>query len=243
MGLRDYFANRRAARSTRHVERAAKKLLHKHVQTSERQRAIELLEDAGSPEAVKALLMRFTYRTDVQIVDEDEKERAYEALLRLGERAIEPIREFIHEELAIYWPLRALTEIAGERAAVDLLLSEIESITDNFDRDLARKNELVSNLREYQDERVLNTLLALLRDESEDIRIMAIDGLAVFDEVDLAEQLVPILLVDDESVRIKQMILELLTQRRWNVKRFKRELSDKLPPLYWVDDTGVVQRK
>ena len=217
--------------------------MNKHVQTSERQRSIDQLEDAGTPEAIKAMLMRFTFRTDVQIVDEDEKERVFKALLRLGPAAVGPIRDFIHEELAIYWPLRALTEIAGPAEAVSVLLSEIDAITDTFDRDMARKHELVSNLREHQDERILKALLHLLGDESEDIRVLAIDGLMAFEDVDLAEQLVPLLLVAEESVRVKQMILELLIQRRWNVKQFKRELGERLPPQYWVDDTGVVQRK
>lgn len=243
MGLKDYFASRRASRSERQVARAAKKLANKHVQTAERKRCIEILEAAGTTDAVRALLGRFTFRTQVQIVDEDEKEFAYQALLRLGATAIPAIEEFVHQEEAIYWPLRALSQIAGEDVAVRLLLREIDGITEAYDRDVARKHELVSNLREFQTPAVFDKLVALLGDETEEVRILAIDGLSFFENVDPGQHLVPLLLSEDETVRVKQMILDMVIHRGWNVKKFKKELSAKLPEQFWIDDTGVIQRR
>jgi len=243
MGLKEFFASRRASRSERQIERAARKLMNKHIQSPERKRAIEILESAGTTEAVRALLGRFTFRTQVQIVDEDEKEFAYQALLRLGATCIPAIEEFVHTEEAIYWPLRALAQIAGEHVAVALLLREIDGITENYDRDVARKHELVSNLREFRTPAVFDKLTGLLKDETEEVRILAIDGLSFFEDVDPAQHLVPLLLAEEETVRVKQMILDMVIHRGWNVKKFKKELTPKLPEQFWIDDTGVIQRR
>ena len=243
MGLKDFFATRRASRSEKQIAKAAKKLMNKHIQTAERKHCIDLLEQAGSLVAIRGILGRFTFRVDVGIVDEDEKEIAFKALLRLGPAAIPAIQVFIREETAVYWPLRALTEAAGEDMAVDILLEEIAGITEGFDRDVARKHELVSNLREFENPKVLGTLVKLLEDEAEEIRILAIDGLSVYDGKDIVGHLVPLLGDEEETGRVKQMVLDLLVQRRWNVKRYKRALAANLPEHFWIDDTGVVQRK
>lgn len=244
MGLFDLFSGSgRASRAERQVERSSKKLVNKHIQTAERKRCIELLEDAGTAEAIAGLLMRFTYRTDVQIVDEDEKETVYQALLRLGPKAIGPIEKFVHDELAIYWAVRALAEIAGEAAAVELLIREIDGITEGYDRDVAHKHELVSNLREFQAPQVFEKLIALLADEQEEVRILAIDGLSLYDGAEPVDALVPLLLDDEQSHRVKQMVLDLLIQRGWNVRRYKKELSPKLPEIFWIDDVGTIRRR
>ena len=244
MGLKDFFSGRRGSRAERQVAKAAKKLMNKHVQTGERKRCIDVLAGVGSDEAVAGLLMRFTYRTDVQIVDEDEKEEVYHAILGLGESALPAIEDFLRKEMALYWPLRALSQIAGEDTAVAVLLREIDAITENFDRDVQRKHELVSNLREYpHDERVYDKLVALLGDEQEDVRILAIDGLSMYEDRSPVAQLLPLLLSDDETIRVKQMVLDLLVQKGWSVKKYKRDLAEKLPSQFWVDDKGKVQRR
>lgn len=243
MGLKDFFSARRVSRGEKQIARAEKKLLNKHMQSAERKRSIEILEAAGTTPAVKAMLGRFTYRAPVQIVDEDEKEFAYHALLRLGVQAVPAIQAFIREEEAIYWPLRALSQIVGEDEAVAILLREIDGITEGYDRDVARKHELVSNLREFQTPSVYEKLVKLVDDENEDIRILAIDGLSFFEDVDPAEQVLPRLLNEGESARVKQMIFDMVLRRGWNVKKFKKELQATLPDHFWIDDTGILQRK
>ena len=153
------------------------------------------------------------------------------------------IKDFVAEELALYWPLRVLSSVAGEEETVTVLIEQIDAITEGYDRDVARKHELVSNLREFETEATFNKLVELLKDETEEVRILAIDGLSVFEKYDAAAEMVPLLLSEEETVRVKQMVLDILIQRKLSVKRFKKELSDKLPEKYWVDDTGVIQRK
>jgi hypothetical protein len=228
----------------RAVARLQKKLMNKYVNTVERKRVIQLLGNIGSQEAVTALLGRFTYVTDGSIVDEDEKTLVYEMVRGMGEDALPALTAFIRTEAAVYWPLRALTEIAGEEKAVDVVLETLDGIRDRFSQSMERMNSLVSSLRDYPQPRVMKRLIDLAQDETEEIRFLAVDGLSMFDkEQEAVDAIVQRLLVDDETTRVKTYVMDMLLERKWKVKRFKKELAGKIPESYFVDDTGVVQRK
>jgi HEAT repeat protein len=244
MGFLDFFSGNKDARDEKTVDRLKKKLLNKHQQTAERKRAIELLANLGSEAAISALLHRFSFHTPGTIVDEEEKDMVFEALQQAGPKAIPPLEEFIRRENTVYWPIRALAEIGGEERAVDTVLASLDSIEDRFEQSMNRMTQLVSCLRDFHSPKVMERLIALLEDEDEEIRFLALDGLSTFDdEQDAVEAIVSRLLVEDETVRIKTFVTDLLLERHWNVKKNRKALSEQLPAQYFVDDTGVVQRR
>lgn len=244
MGLFDIFGGDKDERRRKAIEKAGKKLRNPHSQTQERVRFIEILTDYGTPEAVTALIGRFTMRTPGSIVDEDEKRMVYETLVGMGEMAVEPLKGFILKDPNIYWPLRALTEIAGEEMAVDILLEAIDQTMEGFQSDVERREQLVSNLREYKDDaRTVEKLIELTGDESDDVRIMSIDGLAEFDDPRVVDSMVCRLENAEETLRVKTTILDIMLARRMSVKTFKERVSKHLPENYFVDGTGVIQRR
>ena len=155
------------------VDGYVKKLTNAYVQTHERIRMLELLYEMGTDEAILGILKRFTFRTEASIVDEDEKELAYKLLVRSGSSAILPIERFVDGHEAVYWPIKALCEIAGIDAAVDLLLKVLDRSQERSGRVNEQKTQLVSNLRDFNHPRVLERLHQLVADEDEDVRIMA----------------------------------------------------------------------
>lgn len=226
------------------IARHTKKLMNKYVQTQERKRIIQMLAEIGSDEAITAMLGRFTYVTDGSIVDEDEKELVYEVIRSMGDHAVPALTTFIKTQIAIYWPLKALTELKGEDAAVRALLEALETITDRFGQSMERMQNLVSCFRDYHTEEALGKLMELAADEEEEIRFLAVDGLSTFDDFQKAVDTIIERLVDDrETTRVKTYIMDLLIERKWNVKRYKKGLAEKLPDTYFVNDTGVVQRR
>lgn len=228
----------------RGVLRLQKKLMNKYVNTTERKRVIHTLADMKSDEAIFALLGRFSYVTDGSIVDEDEKELVYEIIRSKGEAAAPALEHFVKAEMAIYWPLRAYTELRGEPAAVHLLFAALDTIEDRWERSMERMNSLVSSLRDYHLPEVLEKLIELSTDDSEEIRFLAVDGLSTFDDYqDAIDAVVDRLLDVEETHRVKTFIMDLLIDRKWTVKRYRKELSGKIPEGYFVDDTGVVQRR
>ncbi len=248
-------------RAQRSIAKHVRRLLNEAAQTADRLRSIGALTNDGSEDAVYGLCMRFTYRAPVQIVDEDEKERVFEALLSLGSRAVPALKRMVHDEAtgqrvrdiagerftaglpSIYWPLRALTEIAGEDEALDVLLAELDRTTEGYERDVQQRVELASNLREFRSERAFQKLVELLSDEHEDVLVIAIDGLTAHDRPEVADHLVQLLLRPDQSLRVRTMVIEFLFERQLPVKSWKKELSALMPPAFWVDDTGVIRRR
>ena len=249
MGLKDLLFGKKEkgepqSRSDKVVARYEKKLMNKYHQTLERKRIVRLLADIGTEEAITAMLGRFTYVTDGSIVDEDEKTLTYEVLLGLGDRALSALTEFVSTQVAIYWPLKALTELAGEDYAVDVLLKAIDSIHDRFEKSAERLNNLVSSLRDFQSPKVLAKLIELSHDDSEEIRFLAVDGLSTFDEhQEAVDAIVERLIDEEETTRVKTFIMDLLMERKWKVKKYKKDLTGKIPDTYFVDDTGVIQRR
>jgi len=249
MGLFDWLTGKgekgdAAPKGDRGVARLHKKLMNKYHQSMERKRIIKVLADMGSDEAITALLGRFTYVTDGSIVDEDEKTLVYEVIRGFGQRAVPALTAFIRNEPAVYWPLKALTEIAGEEAAIEVLLSSLDSIKDRFERSMEHMTNLVSCLRDYHHPLVLQRLIALATDEMEEIRFLAVDGLSTFDDQQEAVDAIVTRLTDpEETTRVKTYIMDMLMDRKWKVKRFKKDLTGKLPESYFIDDTGVIRRR
>jgi hypothetical protein len=127
---------------------------------------------------------------------------------------------------------------------VDTVLASLDNIDDRFEQSMERMTQLVSCLRDFKGPKVMERLMKLLEDEAEEIRFLAIDGLSTFDDHQAAvDAIVGRLLVEDETVRVKTFVTDLLLERGWNVKHHKRQLADKLPAQFFVDDTGVVQRR
>ncbi len=233
-----------AVKGDKQVLKLQKKLMNKYVQTNERKRVIAILSDIGSDEALTALLGRFKYVTDGSIVDEDEKELVYEIIRSKGTAVIPVLRRFVSTEINIYWPLRALTEIGGEEEAVTTLISALDGIHDRFDRSMERMTNIVSCFRDYDRPEALAKLIELAADESEEVRFLSVDGLTTFAQHREAVDAIMERLIDDEETgRVKTYIMDTLIENRWNVKKYKKQLVDKLPESYFVDDTGVIQRR
>ncbi|HIA00908.1 MAG TPA: HEAT repeat domain-containing protein [Myxococcales bacterium] len=204
-----------------------------------------MLTEIGTPEAVVALLKRYQYRTEASIVDEEEKDMVGECCVALGQRALPGLIAYINSEIGIYWPVKAMREIAGDEITVTELLKALENVEDVFGTNRQRREELVDQLRNFaEDDRVFDVLLSMLSDEDEEIVIRAIDGLSVReDDPEVAEAIVPLMVAESSSHRVRTMIMEQMLSQEWNVKRYKKQLRDVIPGNYWIDDTGVVRRK
>src|SRR5580704_14724181 len=104
MGLFDLFKS--GDKNPRAKGGAAKwaERIEKRAQNYDRQEAITALSELGTPEAVEALLKRFTFHMDPSITDQEEKDAAFRGILRAGRGAIEPVRAFAARAESLAWP-------------------------------------------------------------------------------------------------------------------------------------------
>lgn len=225
------------------VLRLKKKVEKKFGQAQDRQAAITALADIGTEDAVDAMLQRFTFRIEQTIGDEEEKHMVSDALVRLGPVSIKPILKFLEYENSPYWPIKALHAILGTESTVTHLLEIIDGLEAIFDRDVERKVQLVSNLREFDDPRVRERLLAFATDENEELRVHAVEGLADLGGDDAGDLMVERLMDEDETQRVKTAVLNLLIDKKWKVKQHKEDIRKIIPGVFWIDDVGVIHHR
>ena len=84
MGLFDFFkggAGSKGTASTSTLRKHAARVANKRAQAPDRWDSIQALAQMGTPEAIEALLVRFSFQTDPSITDQEEKDAAFEAAI------------------------------------------------------------------------------------------------------------------------------------------------------------------
>jgi HEAT repeat protein len=226
------------------VDRLKKKATNKYGQAIERQIALKELRKIGTPEAISALLERFTVSVDVTITDHDEKREIYEWLVEAGERAIGPIERFVATNDGVYWPLKALKEIAGLDRAVDSLLVALDRAEGLEQRVNELKVQLVSNLRDFPHPKVRDRLKHLVSDPQDDVRLMALDGLMTYGEAEAIPKIIERMLDPNESPRVLAVLFEQLVDHGWSLGEAHARITESgvIPPHYRFDAEGRVVR-
>ena len=93
------------------IEKARKKVKEPHGDSANRINAAYRLLEIGTPEAILALLDRFTIDVSPSSQDEEEKEDVLRQIVKRGEGAVSALINFLERERQVYWPVRALKEI------------------------------------------------------------------------------------------------------------------------------------
>ena len=226
------------------VDKHVKKLTNAWVQTVERKRAAELLADMGTDEALYGLLKRFTFRTEASIVDEDEKRLVFELVVGAGEAAIAPIERFVSEHDAVYWPLKALGELAGLEAAVALLLRALDKASSVDLRRNEQRAQLVANLRDFPHPDIQSRLATLCHDDDEQVRTMALDGIMTYGKDVALPLIMERVLHPDETAAVRAVLFEQLVDSGWDLKPWKAQVLERevLPAFYRIGGKGVLER-
>lgn len=226
------------------IERLKKKATNKYGQAIERTTAMRELRKLGTPDALEALLERFAVNVDVTITDQDEKRELYEWLLEAGEKAVGPIERYVATHDGVYWPLKALKEIAGIDRAVEGLLVALDRAEKLEQRVNEQKVQLVSNLRDFPHPRVLERLKVLVKDRHDEVRMMALDGLMTYGEAEALPLVAERILEPEETPRVKHVLFEQLIDLGWSLAPWKEaiEAGQVMPSHYRLDAAGRVVR-
>src|SRR3954469_25762443 len=116
------------------LQRLQKKMMEKFGPPENRQGAIEELGEMKTEESVSALLMRYTFRVDPGITDDDEKARVMALIVQGGHTALPAVKKFIRERDEISWPLRALSELLPEAEVVKFLVEIAHKAGNEYSR-------------------------------------------------------------------------------------------------------------
>jgi len=248
MGLFDLFASKED-RARGALEKLRQKLLQKYGPPENRMKVIGQLADDGSPEALGVLCLRFTISVDPTITDADEKEHVLQLLVDDGERAVEPIKQFLHQqEEGVAWGLRALAAILPAEQVHPIVLGELSHLGRVYSRDPEKKLTLLTWLREHATglpaSAVEDAILPLLEDFSDDCRIAATRALAALAGSERTrDALIDLLLRDKENLRVRGEVFEALASLGADVKGHRPSVEALIAEPFHLDREGHVKKR
>ncbi len=216
---------------------------NKRAQNYDRQEALQELSAMGTAEAAEALLRRFNFTSDPSITDQEEKDLAYQGILKAGADAIVPVRAYAAKAESLAWPMRILKEILEEDALVKELLVWLTRWDTEYSKFIDPKLQLLVALEDYKAPEIVDAVIPFLEDVNEPARFHAAVTLLVQQDPRVEEPLRK-MFPEEESVRVRNKIAEAFAERAFVIPEEERAAMRKaLPPAYSIDGEGKLTKR
>ncbi len=227
------------------LQRLQKKMMEKFGPPENRQGAIEELGAMRTEESVGALLMRYTFRIDPGITDDEEKARVLALIVQAGPTALPPVKSFILSRDEISWPLRALSDLLPEAEVVKFLVEVARKVGSEYSRVPEKKVLLLHALMNHKSPDITPAVLPFLEDMDDEVQIAAAEVIARQGDAAGREPLIQHFLKAHEgsNARVREALAGLLADSQWDVKGYTPKVEAALPPAYKLDSKGKVQRR
>jgi HEAT repeat protein len=241
MGILDFFRGGDEPTPSQ-IQKAIKQVTQPHGEQSVRLSAFDRLQDWGTEEAMGALLRRFTIQTPSGQMDLDECQEVERMLAEAGEVATKPILAFIARESNVAYPARALEKILPAEQFATEILGALERLDGGFGSNEQQRSGLIRALDDIDDPRVPLGLVPFLTDHSDDVAIVALRGIAKYDDDDNREALIDAFLAFDDRPRMREAIAETLAELGWQMHDRRKQVDACLPADFALDKKGRVVR-
>ena len=246
MGLFDLFKSKgkdgekkKSSPAAKYAEAAGSK----RAQAYDRQEAIQELSKLASADAAEALLRRFTFNTDPSITDQEEKDLAFEGILKAGRDAIEPVRAFAAKAESLRWPMRILKELLEEEELVDELIVWLAKWDTEYAKFIDPKLQILEELGDHVNPKIRPAVDRFLEDVNEPARFNAVVAILAQREAEALDKLLSLML-EEESVRVRSKLADGLAELGWEIPDDRRDAVRKvLPPQYGIDGAGLVVKR
>ncbi len=246
LAFKDLFSKQ--GRKERSLQKHCGKAADKKIKPDDRRPSLyALLEDGSSP-AVLALLRRFTFIYDTNIVmDEEEKNMVYNGLMQMGEKIVPEIKQHLLTSPTLSWGLRMLNEICDHESVWTVLEEILKDYEPGYERDPTRKEQLLTFLGDFKDQRAVEVIIPFLEDHDEGVRFISVESLFKQGDDSAREPLLQLLTNEnEESLRIKHRIAEGFVESGWPVKGFRGTVEKLLSSTFnefLVDGKGRIKAK
>ena len=227
------------------VRRLQKKASAKFGPAENRQGAIEELGALKTDAAVEALLLRYTFRVDPGITDDEEKARVLALITQAGDIALGPVKRFISSRDEISWPLRALDGLLPEAEVVKFLVEVARKVGGEYSRVPEKKVLLLHALSAHKSPEIAPAVLPFLDDMDDEVQIAAAEVIARQQDPIGREPLIQHFLKAHEgnNARVREALAGLLADSGWDVKGYTPKVEAALPQGYKLDSRGKLARK
>jgi len=228
MGLLDIFSSS----PEKKIEKTKKVMLNEHHQAQVRQGAIYDLMHNEHPAAIDALVERLGVSMRDTIQNEKEQGWVHDILVdRCKEKAIEPLKGYIRENLLISKAILALRELISEEDLIEFLCEVLSSYDPKDHRSVDARQNLVDALGDLE-ESPLAVLLPYTLDHSDDVRVKVINVIrerisaSRGDEGESAKALIEALTDPFASGRTMRAAGKALVDLKLNVASFAEPIAE-----------------
>lgn len=227
------------------IRRLQKKSMEKFGPKENRQGAIEELGEMKTEPAIEALLLRYTFRVDPGITDDEEKARVLALITAAGPVALGPVKRFISSRDEISWPLRALEALLPQAEVVQFLVEVARKVGSEYSRVPEKKVLLLHALSGHRSPEIAGVVLPFLEDMDDEVQIAAAEVIVRQEDPVGREPLIQHFLKAHEgsNARVREALAGLLADSPWDVKGYTPKVEAALPGAYKLDSKGKVQRK
>jgi HEAT repeat protein len=262
MGLLDKLGitGTREEKEARAIAKLSKKAMEKFGPPENRQGAIEELGALKTEAAIDALLLRFTFRVDPGITDDEEKQHVHALVVEAGPAALPAVKRFILTRDEISWPLRALGALLPEPEVMAVLVEALRKAAIEYSRVPEKKVLLLHAISHHRSAQVIPAALPFLEDMDDEVQIAAAQAIASQSSQPQGtapgspapagsdagrEPVIQAFLRahDHSNARVREALAGMLADTRWDVKGYTPKVEAALPPTYKLDARGKVQRK
>lgn len=247
MGLFDYFSKERGEQRRR--ESALKRVTEMYYKPEERSAALydmqRLASENSDTEAIRIMLRRFDFISPNHTVDLSEKELAHDLVCQLGEVAIEPTRAFCRKtSQPIYWQLKILDNLLSPEAMTAFIVELLGDMDNDYHRDPQRKISIVQWAADLHAElTVCEGLIPFVEDHHEDVRYLAVDGLARAAYEPARSLMLGRLTGDEESRRVFARIAQGFADAGWSVSEQLEAVRAQLPVEFQIQPDGTLKAR
>jgi hypothetical protein len=196
------------------LQRTIDKATNKLSQQTDRWAALEKLKEEGSDAALLGLCRRFSITSMKGVEDEAEKLWVVDTLVGKGEAVLAPLIRYMKTAEQLAFPLRVLERIASRDKVLEVVDQLFASEPPGYVRMPERRIDLLRWFSEWKpatDDELIQRFTPYVTDFDENVRFVAIDGMATRTPAKIAPPLIAALLrPEEESGRIKRAIVEVL---------------------------------
>lgn len=223
------------------IEKARKKVKEPHGDSANRINATYRLLEIGTPEAILALLDRFTIDVSPSSQDEEEKEDVLRQIVKRGEGAVSALIKFLKRERQVYWPVRALKEILLTKEFEEKIDEILQYQWENPPASSDPKAQLIQLLEVPESTKLVATMKMFLEDEADDVRLAVLDHLFHCSEEESREDILRCYLNSEDRPRVQGQIMAKFVEKQWSVKGFRPQIEENLPEGHMLTREGKVK--
>lgn len=211
-----------------------------------RLQAIEILKEIGTKEAISAMLLRFRLTVPELTQDEDEKDYVSDIITKLGEKAKEPLIDFINRYDEVMRPLRLLAKLLSDEEITSILIEKIQDVDELYSSMRTIKIvEILKHLSEYKTPNLVPVALKFINSGDDEVVIEAIDVLATQADEETRIPLLTLASAPDTTMRIIIHIGEMFEKLKWSIKGIpkRKQLEARLKSEFHIKKGGFLKRR